>query len=929
MSLTTYRKKRDFRKTAEPAGASAAARSKRAPKAKALSYLIQKHDATRLHYDFRLELDGVLKSWAVPKGPSLNPADKNLAVEVEDHPLEYGTFEGTIPQGEYGGGTVMLWDRGTWEPVGDPHAGLKAGKLTFTLHGERLRGEWALVRMRPRPGDSKNNWLLLKHTDDHASTTLDPREQFTTSVATGRTLDAIAKAGGQTVKDRSGTKKKPVVIGAKPRQPARNPAPAAKPVPGSKRTTKRSSKSSFTIDLPPQAVAAAMPRTLAPQLATLVDAPPAGSQWIHEVKFDGYRILIFLDHGTVRLISRNDNDWTHRFAPVTDFAATIPVESAIIDGEAVALNTHGRSDFQALQNAMRAGAKATLAYYAFDLVHLNGADFRAVPLLERKRILKAVLDSAGVTAETPIRYSDHISGDGGEVAASACRLGLEGIISKLADAPYRSKRTTDWLKIKCALRQEFVIGGFTEPRRSRPDLGALLLGHYHDGTLHYAGKVGTGFTEATLREMRTRLNALETKTAPFIDPPRGADAAGVHWVKPTLVGEVRFTGWTSDGHLRHPAFEGLRFDKPAKDVIRETPKHLVSGRRAADEADAQAPAEADPPRGRRAATAEPDVPAKVSKRAPRRGDTASATVAGVRISNPDRVVYPDAPGGPVTKQQVAEYYAAAGERLAPHLLNRAVSIVRCPTGVNGQKFYQKNLHAGMPAGLASVHVKLRSTEGDFIVCDDLADVIGLVQMGVLEFHPWASTAEDLEHPDRVVFDLDPGTDVGWDGVIDAARLVRTMLTKVGLTPFLKTTGGKGLHVVAPLTPKAGWDEVKAFSLAVAQTLAAADPNRYTTNMLKDKRSGRIFVDYLRNARGATSVAPYSTRARPGATVSMPITWAQLGTVDPAAFTVHTVPGILAKARSDPWKDFDDARVPLPSDAAKPVRSSRRGAQTRT
>jgi len=901
MSLVKYREKRDFLKTAEPAGP-----PKPGKGAKALTYVIQKHDASRLHYDFRLELDGVLKSWAVPKGPSLNPADKVLAVEVEDHPVEYGSFEGTIPQGQYGGGTVMLWDRGTWEPVGDPHAGLKAGKLTFILHGERLKGEWALVRMRPRAGETKNNWLLIKHHDEHASEKKDAREKFTTSVSTERSLEEIAAVSGGQVKVRTKTARRAAA-------PARAPAPA----PAKRRGGSAAKKSaSFDFTPPAAAIEAPMPKDLSPQLATLVDAPPTGKDWIHEVKFDGYRMLVALEAGAARLISRNDREWTHRFKTIAQAAERVPVDAAVIDGEAVALNSHGRSDFQALQNSLSGGDKANIAYYAFDLPYVAGYDLRGVPLLERKRLLKALLAAAEFDDTTVMRYSDHIVGEGGAVAQNACRLGLEGIISKLARSLYRPRRTTDWVKVKCSLRQEFVIGGFTEPRRSRPDLGALLLGHYERGKLRYAGKVGTGFSESALGDLRKRLDALAVKTSPFFDPPTGAEAVGVHWAKPTLVGEVRFTGWTSDGLLRHPAFEGLRIDKAAGEVVREAPKDLVSGQRPREETP-DMPEKPDKP-GRPVTPGKPGKsPSAPARRA--KADT-SATVGGVRISNPDRVVYPDAG---VTKQQVAEYYDAVGERLGPHLLNRAVSIVRCPTGVEGQKFYQKNLTSGMPAGLASVHVKLRNTEGDFIVCDDLTDVIGLVQMGVLEFHPWGSTADDLDHPDRIVFDLDPADDVTWDAVIAAAKRVRALLKASGLAAFLKTTGGKGLHVVGPLKPKASWDEVKAFSLDVAERLAAEEPEKYTTNMSKAKRGGRIFVDYLRNSRGATSVAPYSTRARPGATVSIPITWAQLDTVEPggAGFTVLTVPALLAKSRSDPWKDFGGARVPLPagSSGAKPRR----------
>jgi bifunctional non-homologous end joining protein LigD len=863
MPLREYARKRDFTRTPEPRGRAHPAH-RTAP-----LFVVQKHAASRLHWDFRLELDGVLKSWAVPKGPSLDPADKRLAMHVEDHPLEYGDFEGVIPEGEYGGGTVMLWDRGTWTPEGDPREGYRKGALKFTLHGERLRGGWALVRMRGRNGrDGDRTWLLIKEKDAEARPGWDAAkiEGKAKSVASSRTMEQIAAA-----RDRVWRSNKAAASDtAPPSVPA--PAKAARgPRAATRKPAARAAARAGRV--------AALPRFVPPQLATLVTEPPEGNEWLHEMKFDGYRILARVERGRARLLSRNAKDWTARLSAVAEAAAHVPAETALLDGEVVVLLPDGTTSFQALQNVLSGASRGALAYIVFDLLHLDGRDLSGLPLEERRAALRALL-GAKKEGGGLVRYSDHVVGGGADFFRQACRLRLEGVVSKRREAPYRPGRGRDWLKVKCGRRQEVVIGGFTPPAGSRVGLGALLVGVYNGLRLVFAGKVGTGFSASDLRALTARLRKLEQRESPF-DPP--LRIPGARWVKPALVAEVAFTEWTSDGKMRHPSFQGLREDKSPREVTREV-EAATPAAPATNGASRPARA-ADPPAGR-------------------------ATVAGVPLTHPDRVYYPKPR---VTKLDLARYYESIADWILPHLNDRPTTLVRCPDGIAGQCFYQRHAAAGAAGALR--RVKIPGQKGDSLVVDTLPALISVVQMGILEIHTWNSTMAHLERPDRIVLDLDPGPGVTWARVIEAARLVRRMLERVGLESFVKTSGGKGLHVVAPLVPSAGWDETGAFTRVVAETLARHEPDRFTASMSKAARPGRIYVDYLRNRRTATTVAAYSTRARAGAPVSMPLAWEELSPrVTSDRFTVANVPTRLARLRADPWARYGKVRQRLPADA---------------
>lgn len=872
MSLRTYRRKRHFEKTTEPRGATATAPKRQAGDA---SFVVQKHAASHLHYDFRLEVDGVLKSWAVPKGPSLDPDDKRLAVEVEDHPLEYGDFEGTIPQGEYGGGTVMVWDRGTWTPkAGKSQASaLKTGKIEFELHGKKLKGGWVLVRMHGKRQGDKPQWLLRKVEDDEArpSSTYDITEKQSQSAKTGRSLDEIAAGKGSSAVWSS--------QGAKNTQkPSTRSETVAKTKPKSTGTRKRRLPSAESTDIA-GAVAAPMPRELEPELATLVDQAPEGPEWIHEVKFDGYRMLAFVDKGKARLISRNGKDWTDKFAPIARQVESLGLISAILDGEIVAVDAAGRTSFQSLQQSLKGpGEGASIAYFLFDVPYLEGNDLRQATLADRRAALHAMLQRAGDAGSGGVlRFSDAIHGHGREVLHNACKLALEGIVSKRAESPYTSGRGTDWVKSKCTNRQEMVIGGFTEPQRSRPGLGALLIGYYRRGELIYAGKVGTGFDHALLRTLRKRFDRIEQRVSPFVEPPRGADARGAHWVRPEIVCEVEFFEWTKDGLLRHPAFIEIREDKDPKEVVRETRKPM----KVVDQA---------PKKKARAAR-----PARTYSMS----DPSKDEVLGVPITHPARVVFPDVG---ITKLQLAEYYAAVSRWMMPHVKGRPLSVVRCPDGEGTQCFYQKNWERGEAVGSHVRSIRLSNSSIDCLIPDEPSSLVWLVQRGVMEIHTWGCQEPELEHPDRMVFDLDPSPELPWSAVMKAVQRVRDALKSRGINSRLKTTGGKGLHVVVPLKPVESWDRVKAYSKSVADALVAAHPTEYIATMSKAKRVGRVFIDYLRNNRGATFVAPYSTRSRPGAPVSMPVSWKSLSSLRSGSqFTVANCIEHL-KAHGDAWKD---------------------------
>ena len=863
MALREYKRKRNFRQTPEPAGTIKA-------HAGGKQFVIQKHAARRLHYDFRLELDGVLKSWAVPKGPSLDPQVKALAVEVEDHPLEYADFEGVIPEGQYGGGTVMVWDRGTWQPTGDANQGLRKGKLDFQLDGERLHGRWTLVRMHRQPGDgNRNNWLLFKRDDAAArpESKLDVKARKTKSVVTGRTMKQIAAA-----EDRVWDSDKPSS------QEKHNGRPAK----SSRKTSvkKKPQKHDWNAGELTGAKPGPLPKLIRPQLATLVAQIPRGDEWLHELKFDGYRLLAWIDHGQVELRTRNGNDWTDRFPSIAEALRILAVGSAILDGEIVALDESGGTDFQRLQNWMQHGDDKSLVYYVFDLPYLDGCQLFDTPLVERKQVLARILETGFPSNAGQVRYSDHIQGQGRQVLQRACRSIMEGVVSKRSDSPYIQGRTKSWVKTKCLQRQEFVIGGYTQPSGSRTGFGSLLLGYYEEGRLVYCGNVGTGFTHDSLRQIHRRLKALHSEASPFDPPPGMPRRQRPTWVKPELVGEVEFSEWTEDGMLRHPSFQGLREDKPAREIKRERPTASAlhqNGR---------------PRKGR-------------SSKAVGRKENGEPRVAGVTLSHPGRVVYPEAG---LTKLDLARYYESIADWILPHVANRPLTLVRCPQGQQHHCFYQKHLTKSMPAPLRGVKIEEKGGAGQYVVLDDLAGLVTLVQMGVLEIHPWGSQADDLERPDRLVFDLDPGAGANWKAVVAAARRVHEYLDELGLQSFLRTSGGKGLHVVVPLARRSGWDEIKRFCQSLAVSFANQSPDLYVATMSKALRRGRIFIDYLRNQRGATAVASYSTRARPHAPVATPLGWDELSArMTSDKFTVTTLPWRLARLKSDPWEGFFDVR----------------------
>jgi bifunctional non-homologous end joining protein LigD len=864
MGLREYHRKRDFAITPEPKGEES--------KREGRSFVIQKHAASRLHYDFRLEMEGVLKSWAVPKGPSLDPADKRLAMMTEDHPIDYGDFEGIIPEGQYGGGTVVLWDQGTWEALEDPHQGLRKGALKFRLDGKKLQGKWTLVRIKGRdPREEGKTWLLIKERDDEvrSSKVYSITDDRPESVTTGRTLEQIAadrdrvwnSNRGLAAEARARSPRAARVARAETKTKAKTTAPAA--VPGARK--------------------APLPTKFAVQLATLVDAPPKGAEWLHEMKFDGYRILARLQDGRARLLSRNGKDWTAHFPTVSAAVEGLRARTALLDGEVAIVLPSGMTSFQALQNVLAGQDQGQLAYFLFDVLHLDGYSLAGAPLEERKTLLKDLVGPSA--AGSPLRYSDHVAGSGEEFYHQACALGVEGIVSKRRDAPYEPTRSRTWLKVKCLKRQEFVIGGYTEPSGSRVGLGALLLGVYdRAGHLEFAGKVGTGFTAKVLDDLLKKVAAREQKASPF-SKAKIPGITRAHWVRPELVAEVAFTEWTSDGRLRHPSFQGLRADKDPKEVVREQP--------GAVEEVAKRPARGRSPEGEKLGT----------RRGPKTGG--EETVAGVRLTHPDRVLYP--PQG-ITKRDLALLYESIADWILPHLKGRPLTLVRCPEGAEKGCFYMKHSGVWAPEALRRVKIQEKTKIGEYLVVDDLAGLVSLVQMGILEIHTWNALADTIERPDRVVFDLDPDPSVGWERVVEGAQALRQRLQGLGLQSFVKTTGGKGLHVVVPLRPASTWEESFAFSRAISEEMEHGQPRAYTTAMPKAQRRGKILIDYLRNNRGNTSVAAYSTRARPGAPVSTPITWEELTRgVKPDQFHVGNIRDRLESLKADPWKSYGTVR----------------------
>ena len=793
--LERYRGMRDFSRTPEPRGRKSTARKQ------ALRYYIQRHDATRLHYDFRLELEGVLKSWAVPKGPSFDPADKRLAVQTEDHPLEYGEFEGVIPEKQYGAGDVLLWDRGTWTPEDDdPISALAKGRLHFRLDGAKLQGSWVLTRTRIN--EDKPQWLLIKRNDE------------------------AARPGSRITEER------PESV---------------------KRAPKRAKR----------AVRAELPQFLSPQLATLVTDPPVRGEWIYEVKHDGYRMLARLEAGT-RLFTRSGKDWTDRLPRLAAALDKLGLDGSWLDGEIVVLRQDGRADFQALQNAFDAHRDSAIVYYVFDAPFLRGQDLRRLPLRERKKRLKAALG----TKSPAVRFSDHLEGTAREILDQACKMELEGLIGKESDSVYASGRSKSWIKLKCRQRQDFVVVGFTAPGGSRTGFGALLVAvRDSDRKLRYAGKVGTGFDEALLNSLLRKLTAIKRSDSPVVNPPR---ERGVTWVDPKLVAEVTFAERTSDGILRQASFVGLREDISSRGVREERAQ-------------------------------KPDAPA-----------------LDLKITNPQRLVWPSLK---ITKLDLIRYYDEVAEWILPHVANRPLTLVRCPDGAEAKCFYQRHLGMGASPGEIKTFKRLRSSKGYYIYIDSHRGLLSTIQNGAVELHTWGATLPDATHPDRITLDLDPAPDLEWARILDATRLTRTLVEGLGLKCFLKTTGGKGLHVVIPVTPKLGWDEIKEFSMHMAEFLVRAEPGLFTSKIAKVARTGKVFVDYLRNSETASAVSAFSARARKDAGVSTPLAWDELGKKDLRdRFTVKTVPARLKRLKDDPWAGYADTKQSITAEMRKALKA---------
>lgn len=838
-SLDLYNRKRDFSKTAEPKGAPAKASRRKAGSdlRSKLRYVVQKHAASRLHFDFRLEYDGVLKSWAVPKGPCLDPSVKRLAVEVEDHPIEYGEFEGTIPRGEYGGGTVQLWDRGTWKPE-DPakvEKALAKGHLAFELDGERLHGRWNLVRTsgsRYGGGGGGNEkgraWLLIKGHDAYASED-DPEAlaEIDQSIKTGRSMVEIATGKSAVWRSNRSKAEDPV---AQAKEKAKRPARRKK--------------------------AAIMPGFTAPQLATLQESAPNGTGWVHEIKLDGYRVQIHVANGEAIAYTRKGLDWSDHFPEIVAAAAKLP--DCILDGEVVALAAGGQSDFSALQSALERDTTSKLIYFAFDLLYADGRDYRDGTLEERKSALKSLLGGSQIGR---IRYTEHLVGDGETIRQSACDMELEGIVSKRLDGRYRSGRTLSWLKTKCRLRQEFVVGGYIRREGGNP-LTALVVGAYEGGKFRYKGKVGTGYNAQSSAQLLKRLARLGHKETPFAkegaqpEKPREID-----WVKPELVVEVEFTSWTGSGVLRQASFKGLREDKPASEVGVEKAKTAKA---------AKAPAAASKP----------------------------------SVSNPDKLLWPD---DGVTKQQLADYYRDFAAHLLPHVAHRPISLIRAPDGIEGELFFQRHYSKGMPDGIKIA--KVRAEKQPYVMIQDAEGLRGLAQFGVVEIHPWGALTKNIEKPDQLIFDLDPDEGLAFPMIKRAALGMRAHLDNFGLHSFPKLTGGKGVHVVVPLVPHLKWDEAKAFTKEIAEAFERVDPANFTATMSKSKRKGRIFIDYLRNARTATAVSAWSPRARPGAPIAVPVTWEFFSGLKSLPVYSMTRPDEAAR-HFDAWKNFDTCRAKL-------------------
>lgn len=823
--LKTYKAKRDFAKTPEPT-------PKIGTKASKAQFVVQKHDARRLHFDLRLEIAGVLKSWAVPKGPSLISGVKRFAVQTEDHPIGYLEWEGVIPKGEYGGGTMIVWDRGTWTPVGDASQGLEKGHLQFVLSGQRLKGLWDLVRLS---GSNEHtiSWLLIKRSDEHAvsSESKEPVLLEHDSI--------LSKRSNRELADQNATRPDHEAR-QKIKKQRKGPLPDVARLPGARKGI--------------------LPVFIEPSLAKLADRPPAGPDWLHEIKYDGYRIQARLDGDKVQLLTRKGLDWTKRFPKIAKALKLLPLSSGLLDGELIVQDESGLSSFGGLQSDLKTGRHDRMVYWLFDMMYCEGVNLTGVSLVERKQALQTMLST--LPEDSPVRFSEHLDTTDGDLLQHACRLGLEGIVSKQASSKYISLRGEHWIKSKCNLRQEFVIVGYVPRTATKKAVGSLVLAYYDKDVLVHAGRVGTGYTQQTAVDLMKRLQPLETSQPRFTSALPAGSSRGVKWVKPTLVAEIEYRGWGSDGLLRQASFKGLREDKPPTDIRLEQAGGGAKNR--------------------------PAVPSNFN------------------LTHPERVLWEDAG---ITKEGLADFYAAIADWILPHIKDRLLSLVRCPSGTSGVCFYAKHIWKGADASLQVVNLG----DGEpMVAIKDLKGLLALVQASVLEIHPWGSTVKDLERPDRLIFDLDPGDDIYWDSVVAAAEEVRDRLQHHKLTSYVKTTGGKGLHVVVPLKPMATWADAKKFCQSLAEAMAQDSPQTYVSVMTKSRRRGRIFLDYLRNQRGATAVAAYSTRARPGAPVSVPVTWQELSTgIRANQFTVKNLLQRLDFLKQDPWDGFFDLRQKLP------------------
>ncbi|WP_434648082.1 DNA ligase D [Achromobacter piechaudii] len=851
-SLKTYRQKRNFQVTSEPMEGGQANEAARA-------FVIQKHWASRLHYDFRLELDGAMKSWAVPKGPCFDPSVKRMAVQVEDHPIAYNQFEGQIPEGQYGAGKVIIWDEGVWAPVGDARKGYRDGHLKFDLQGKKMQGRWALVRMKGKDGDKQPPWLLIKDRDAYAR----PEREFS---VVDEMPDSVVPLREKAASKGAASSK------AKPKASKPSPDKASPPDDDAK--------------LPGRA--SDLPATFKPQLATLVEGlPPHAEDWLYELKFDGYRLLVRIEDDSVRLYTRNGHDWSAKLPHIVQAFAKLPAKWAWVDGEVVVLNEQGVPSFQALQNAFDSERTGDIVFYAFDLPYIGCRDLREEPLTVRRDLLAKLMATSD---DDCLRFSEAFKETPSNLVASACKMGLEGIMAKRQSAPYVSRRTDNWLKIKCAKRQEFVIVGYTAPQGAREGLGALLLAvHEDDGSLRYAGKVGTGFDRQGLLALHKQLSAIETDKKPV----SGGQAKGVHWVKPEMVAEVSFGEWTSGGHIRHSVFQGLRQDKPARQITRERPS--------------PAPKDDDTQPTKTASKARAKAATKSAS--PSRS-TAPARTKPARLTNPDRVIDPSTK---LTKLDLARYYGLIAPLMLDHLKGRPVSFLRAPAGIEGELFFQKHLEAAMP-GVKSLPTRLDPDHPPLLEVPTAEAIMSAVQMNVVEFHTWNAVKTAIDKPDRILFDLDPGEGVKWATMQQAAGLVHTMLDELGLQAWLKTSGGKGLHVVVPVRRQYDWDTIKSFAQAVVVHLARTLPQIFVAKSGPKNRVGKIFVDYLRNGFGATTVSAWSARARPGLGVSVPVRWDELDKLSSGAhWTISNIHERLDVGNA-PWDDYAPQAVGPAMDA---------------